>query len=304
MSSSDRPNIIVIGSSNMDLIIKVPHLPKPGETVGSGNFYKKYGGKGGNQAVAAARAGARVTLVTCIGNDAHGDELLSNYTHEKILTHNIIRSDRPTGVAIINVSNSSGENSISVAPGANHDLQPKHINQGQLFNNQEYLILQNEIPKETIEYIISNAPTFIKIVYNPAPYFSIPKELLQRIDILVLNETETKELLNITEIESSHAEIGIKLSKLSLKKVVITLGKNGCYHWECGNDYLTHTKGLPVKAVDTTGAGDTFCGYLTVGLSKNRSLSESVKAANSASAMAVQKIGAQESIPFISDISI
>ncbi len=297
-----KPNILVIGSSNMDLIIEVPKLPKPGETIGSGTFFKKYGGKGANQAIAAQRAGGKTTFVTSLGQDQHGHELLAHYQREGLDTQFIKTSEKPTGVALINVSTENAQNSIAVASGANLDLTWDRYEMATICENQDYIIIQNEIPLNSIEELLKNAPKQIKIVYNPAPFFNISIEALRKVYILIINESEAEEIFKLDKVSTSDPELIKQISSLDIPKVVITMGAIGCYYWEKGDEKIGHIKGNKVNPKDTTGAGDTFCGYLTVCLAEGRDLEESIKISNLAASISILKIGAQESIPFRKDI--
>ena len=295
--------IMVIGSSNMDLIMNVPYLPAPGETVGNGSFYQKYGGKGANQAIAAARAGGEVTMVSALGNDAFGQEMLDNFVNEGISVSSVKRVNGPSGIALINVSIETGENSITVSPGANGLILPNDIELlDSEISQQDIIVIQNEIPIQTIEKIIYIAfQNGVKILYNPAPIAPIDKQILNKVSILVVNETEAKSIFDIDAIDLEQPNNLISfLSVFTIDQIIITLGERGALLHTSGT--IEHYPAHHVKAVDTTGAGDTFCGYLATMVSQGNSISTSIKYAIAASAISIQSIGAQESIPKVAQV--
>jgi ribokinase len=295
--------IMVIGSSNMDLIMNVPYLPSPGETVGNGSFYQKYGGKGANQAVASVRAGGEVSVVSALGNDSFGQEMLDNFINEGINVSSIKRVNGPSGIALINVSIDTGENSITVSPGANGLLFPKDIELlDSEISKQDIIVIQNEIPIQTIEKIIYIAfQKGVKILYNPAPIAPIDVQLLNMVSILVVNETEAKSIFDIDAIDLEQTDNLISfLSVFTIDQIIITLGERGALI--CDSGIIEHYPAYKVKAVDTTGAGDTFCGYLATMISQGKSIPYSIKYAIAASALSIQSIGAQESIPKIAQV--
>lgn len=290
--------VVVIGSSNMDLIMKVHHIPKPGETVGDGTFYQMHGGKGANQAVAARRAGADVTFVSAIGLDGFGQDMLNQYRKEGIELKDIKTVEGPSGIALINVDVNSGENSISVAPGANAMLLPQDIELKQnTINAADIIVLQNEIPIETVLKSIQLANEYnVKVLYNPAPVRHIDPNHLRLVDILVVNEIEASTLCG-TEVTSKidYESLATKLATLDVDDIIVTLGSQGALHY--ANGKITPHEARLVKPIDTTGAGDTFCGYLAAMISNGTSISSSISYATAASALAIQSIGAQKAIP-------
>ncbi len=293
-----KKNIVVIGSSNVDMVIKADRLPKPGETVIGGEFHKAAGGKGANQAVAAARAGGNVTFIASVGDDMFGHEAISRFKKDGInVDHIKIDPDHPSGTALILVDE-KGENSISVASGANmsldeYDLKDAH---GSIANSK-VVLMQLETPIRTIEAAAEMAERAgVKIILNPAPAQRLSDSLLKRVFILTPNETEA-ELLSGIKVESQ--EGAVQAAKILIEKgvevVMITMGKKGV---------LLHTasecKMIPsfdVKAVDTTAAGDTFNGALAVAVAEGKSLDDAIKFASAAGAISVTRMGAQPSAP-------
>jgi len=288
--------ILVIGSANTDMIVRSRKIPAPGETVIGGELTTAAGGKGANQAVAAARAGGAVTFICKLGEDTFGKEALQGYQKEGMNLKYILRDpEKPSGVALILVDE-AGENCISVAPGANATLAPREIEELEAVIAQaDYLLMQLEIPLATVETAARIANRHrTKVILNPAPARSLPKTLLANIDILTPNESET-ELL--TGIRPANVDQAIKASQalqyMGVKSILITLGKKG--------GFSSETKEIiparQVKAVDTTAAGDVFNGAMTVALSDGKEMLEAIKFANTAAALSVAKLGAQPSIP-------
>ncbi len=295
--------IVVIGSSNTDMIVKVPHIPAPGETILGGDFTTAAGGKGANQAVAAARTGGEVVFVTCLGEDDFGKHALTGYQKEKIDTSLVkITKEKPSGIAMINVAG-NGENSISVAPGANSMLQPEDLrNALPKINNPGMIIAQLEIPLETVIEAGKMAKELgIPFILNPAPARELPEELLGYATILTPNESEA-ELLTGMPVNSM-AEIEAAAENLKSKgvtQVIITLGKQGAYVDMEG--FQGVVPGFTVKAMDTTAAGDVFNGALGVALLENQNISDAIRFAHAAAAISVTKLGAQPSVPAKQDV--
>ena len=303
--------VLIIGSSNMDLNIYLDRLPKPGETVTGGTFKQSLGGKGANQAVASVRAGAKTMFIGKIGKDAFGDQMIFNLLKEGIETSCvIIDSKNPSGVAFI-VIDSNGENMISVAPGANAKLAPEEIrSNSDIIKNAKVIVVQMELPMETIEeiYAIASKGNVIKIL-NPAPLKPISTELLKKIDIIIPNEGELYRLYELLENKPTInvgkdgiIEISKKLYDLGVKTIITTLGSKGCVIYEGANDEVTETPAFKVKAVDTVGAGDCFNGVLACKLCKGNSIKNAVKYATVAASIKVTRKGAQEGIPFQNEI--
>jgi len=299
-----KPHIVVIGSTNTDMIIKVPHLPSPGETILGGEFSIAQGGKGANQAVAAARAGGRVTFISCIGNDLFGKSALEELKKDDIDISAIkIVDGVSSGVALINVSG-TGENSISVASGANSLLLPADIEiYADIIKSADMILLQLEIPTDTVAKVIETAAAFNKtVILNPAPACHLDEELLKNVSIITPNENEAAFLTNQLVAEDDHLFFAKKLHERGVKTVVITLGANGAFYSQPENDGLV--PGFIVPAIDTTGAGDTFNGYLAVSLASGNDLQYAVKTANAAAALSVTRMGAQPSIPKYDEIKV
>jgi len=297
-----RPRILVIGSSNTDMIIKVPHIPLPGETILGYEFFTVNGGKGANQAVAAARAGGEVIFVGCIGNDAFGQTAMKTFENEGINTHFVkITDSSPSGIALINVAD-SGENSISVAPGANSLLLPEDILKlERVMETVDYVLLQLEIPLSTVRIAVEMACTKkIPIILNPAPAQQLEPKLLEMISIITPNKHEAALICGNLESSRSPSGLSKSLRNLGVKTIVITLGAKGVFFSNKGIEKTI--AGYKVKALDTTSAGDTFNGYLAVSLAKGETLEKSIDLANKAASISVTRIGAQSSIPFLKEV--
>ena len=299
-----KPKIVVIGSSNTDMICRVPHIPKPGETVLGGDFLTVQGGKGANQAVAAARAGGEVTFIASVGNDLFGKQAIEAYQADGIDTSCIEMIDNfPTGVALINVAD-SGENSIAVASGANARLTPDVIDKYRdAILSAQIILIQLEIPIETVYHVARMAyAAKIPVVLNPAPAQEIDPAIIPMISCITPNELEAIEVSGIfppdPELVSEMAE---KILKNGAQSVIITLGSKGALYREGNQEEIV--PGIPVQAVDTTAAGDTFNGYLAVELAKGKTLREAISLANKAAAISVTRMGAQPSIPYFSEIT-
>ena len=293
-----KAKVVVIGSSNTDMTIKGDRLPKPGETVLGGEFRMGPGGKGANQAVAAQRLGADVCFICKVGRDIFGDNAIAGYQKEGIDCSHILRSDKASGTALILVDGNA-ENCIAVAPGANADLTPEDVDSvADVIRSADYLILQLEIPVESVLRAAKIAhEAGVYVILNPAPACHLPEELFGYISLITPNQTESALLSGVEDNLDAAVE---RLMQLGVKDVVVTLGSKGSLVISEGAKTLVPS--LKVKAVDTTAAGDTFCGALCVALSEGCSLVDAAGFATKASALTVQKMGAQDSIPFRSDI--
>ena len=295
--------IVVIGSSNTDMVVRAERLPAPGETVIGGKFFMNAGGKGANQAVAAARLGGTVSFIAKIGNDVFGKEAMALFEKEGIDCSCVsIDSESPSGVALITV-NHEGENCIVVAPGANAALSPKDFeSNNKLIRQADILLMQLEIPLETIAWAIdTGASEKTKIILNPAPAQIIPDRILKRVDIITPNETEAGILTGIAVTDPASAERTAKaLLQKGVGSVVITMGAQGAFLMDKNQIQLIPAPA--VRAVDTTAAGDIFNGALAVGLSNGLSLREAVKFGIRVASISVTRMGAQSSAPYLREI--
>lgn len=293
-------SILVIGSSNTDMVLKVPGLPRPGETVSGEDFQIFGGGKGANQAVAARRAGGKVQFITAVGDDDFGRAALDLFSGEGIDTTGIqIIENVPSGVAMIFVSD-NGENCIGVAAGANAHLSPESLlDQQHAFDDADLLLMQLEIPLETVAAAIKMANlNGTPVVINPAPAISMPDSMLENLFCITPNETEAEALTGIavTDQVSAIAAANALLQR-GVQNVVVTLGSGGALlHNSNGTHYQSTDK---VKAVDTTGAGDTFNGVFAAMIASGRSLEYAMASAVRAATISVQTAGAIVSIPYL-----
>lgn len=297
--------IIVIGSSNTDMVIKAEHLPKPGETVMGGSFLMTHGGKGANQAVAIARLGGHAIFICKVGDDMFGNNTINMLREEGIETTYVGRTcERPSGVALINVDR-KGENTIVVASGANSILSVDDIKKAELeMKEASIAVMQLETPIDTLIYAAEVAKkNRMTVILNPAPALKepLPNELLKNVDILIPNVTEAEIIsgMNINDEDSARKAILNIISK-GVSTVIITMGAKGAIAYE--KEELFHIPAFKVEAIDTTAAGDTFCGALCVALSENRSLKEAICFASKASSISVTRMGAQMSIPMRDEI--
>ncbi|MBN1305462.1 MAG: ribokinase [Anaerolineales bacterium] len=292
--------IVEVGSLNMDLVVRVPKIPSPGETILGGSFMTFPGGKGANQAVAAARLGAQVTMVGCVGDDAFGSEMVKTLTNEEINSDYIfVHPDEATGVALIQV-NENGQNSIAVAPGANLQLTSSDVEKAlQSISEIDVLAMPLEIPLETVYAAAKLASQRgVKVLMNPAPAQVLEKDVLQFVDILLPNEHEAALMSGMRYLETINdtRRAAEKLLALGPKYVVVTLGSQGAGIFsETGQE--TFIPAYPVDVIDTTAAGDCFVGALAVCLCEGKSIEASAEFANAAAAVSVTVAGAQPSLP-------
>lgn len=288
--------VLVIGSSNTDLVIRASKLPVPGETVLGGAFFTAAGGKGANQAVAAARAGAEVAFIACIGRDDFGERARLGFQREGIDTQ-WIASDPvlASGTAFILVDD-RGENSIVVASGANATLLPDHI-PAQAYQNAEVCLLQLETPVKTVAHAASLATKHAtRVILNPAPAADLPAEIWRNLFLITPNQTETEVLTGIAPTNAQNiATAADKLMAKGVQNVLITLGSRGAFL--ATSNRALHIPAFEADPIDTTGAGDAFNGALACALSENYPLDVATRFACAAGALAVGKAGAQPAMP-------
>ena len=291
-------NIVVVGSSNTDMIIQMERIPKPGETVIGGKFSTAQGGKGANQAVAAVRAGGKVFFIGRIGKDMFGEKTLTGFKSYGLKTNYVIEDTKePSGVALIFVD-AKGENSIAVASGANAFLSKSDIiDNTDLIKRADILLMQMETPVVTIETAARiAAANKVKVILNPAPAQKLSKSLLRNTSIITPNESEAELLTGIKMKSNKDVEkAALALKEMGIKTVIITMGAKGCYVLD--DSFTGIVPAFKVKAVDTTAAGDVFNGALAVALTDKKELVDAVKFASAASALSVMKLGAQTSAP-------
>ena len=298
-----NPNVVVVGSSNTDMVVQMSALPSPGETVLGGEFVVAAGGKGANQAVAAARLGASVGLVGRVGSDMFGEQSLRNFEADGILTDYVVSdSELPTGVALIMVDD-RGENMIAVASGANSAVCEADVEAAQpLFEECSVVLLQLEIPLNVVRFAAElGASLGANVILNPAPAQALDNELLKNVSILTPNEKEAASLTGIEpkDVESADAAAR-EMIAAGVESVVITLGEGGAYLSTEGYSGLIPAD--KVVARDTTAAGDAFNGALAFAVSRGVELPEAVKFANHVGALSVTKIGAQPSLPTMEQV--
>lgn len=296
--------ILVVGSSNTDMVIKTHKFPAPGETILGGRFLMNAGGKGANQAVAAARLGGVVAFVGKIGDDIFGKQAVQQLEDEGINVDFVaVDPENPSGVAMITVDRNA-ENSIVVAPGSNGTLTSADFDKATTkLDESDFVLMQLEIPIPTVEYIARQAAQKQKkVILNPAPAASLSGELLKNLYLITPNETEAELLtgIKVTD-EASALKAAAILHEKGVGAVIITMGAAGAFLSEGGNAEMI--KAPKVEAVDTTAAGDTFNGALAVALAEGKTLTESIAFANKAASISVTRIGAQSSVPFRKEIS-
>jgi len=288
--------ILVFGSLNMDLVVRVPALPRPGETVLCDDYVTVPGGKGNNQAVAAARAGAEVMMVGCVGDDEFGRRLLHNLRDSGVITTAVAVSDRPTGVAYICVD-SHGENSIVVASGANLDVHISSVPESMLGFGAATVLMQMEVPLEENWALIRHAhEDGARIVLNVAPAQAVPRSVLTLVDVLVVNELEAAPTARALGLRAANPpDLATALAKAGHLTCVITLGADGAV--AARGDELWTVGGMTIRPVDTTGAGDAFTGILAAALDADRPLPDALHRAAVGAGLTCLELGAQKSMP-------
>lgn len=295
--------LVVIGSSNMDLVISLPRIPAIGETVLGGKSNMVFGGKGANQAVASKRCGGHVSFIAKVGNDIFGENMKKHFLKEGFNSDHILTDEEEaTGIAQIFVSE-KGENSIAVAPGANMKLIPEDLEAYiELIKEAHVILLQLESPIETVEYIADLVfQSGTKLILNPAPAQKLSESLLEKVWLLTPNETEASLLTGIDVIDQISAQQAAEhLLKMGVKNVIITLGENGSLL--SNPETVEHFPAFKVTAKDTTAAGDVFNGTLAASITNGKSLQDAITFASAAASISVTREGAQSSIPTQSEI--
>lgn len=295
--------IVVLGSTNTDMVVKSARIPAPGETILGGSFLMNPGGKGANQAVAAARLGGEVVFIAKVGNDLFGREARTLFAKEGICTDYVLTdAEEPSGVALIMVD-AKGENCISVASGANGALMPDDLDvaKGEI-ERAGVVLMQLETPVETVlcaaQWAVAKG---VAVVLNPAPARALPGELFKCLSMITPNESEAELLTGVKVTDETSAMTAAKaLCAKGVKRVVITMGAKGAFVYVDGQG--TYVPAVKVEAVDTTAAGDVFNGALAVALTEDRPLSVAVNFAAKAAALSVTRMGAQASAPYRSEI--
>lgn len=293
-------NIVVIGSSNTDMVVKTSHLPAPGETVLGGDFFMNAGGKGANQAVAAARYGNRVVFVAKTGNDLFGEQVRKSMKEDGIVTDYVfIDEEHPSGVALITIDQKA-ENCIVVAGGANMYLKPEDIDKAkEEILGGDVVLMQLETPIETVEYAAKMAAEAgVKVILNPAPAPAEPlsKELISNLFLITPNRSEASRLTGIEVTDLASAQrAALALYDMGAKNVIVTLGSEGSLVYD--GHMMMRVEAIKVEAVDTTAAGDTYNGVLASVIAEGKSLIDAVHEANIAGAISVTRMGAQPAAP-------
>ena len=291
MTSVQQGNVLVAGSANLDFVVRASHVPAPGETVLGREFATFPGGKGANQAVACARAGgARTRMLLALGEDAYAAPIEASLRAAGVHLAIVRCARHATGTAFICVSDDA-ENAITVAPGANAALRPEHLPE---LSGTGHLLLQLETPVETVEaYARTARAAGVVVALNAAPARALPASLLALVDVLIVNEGE------LAIVAGIDGDLATCLARIAVPCVIVTLGARGCCASANGDgkDALLLQPAFPVDAVDTTAAGDTFCGVLVAVLGRGAALAEALREASAASALACTRPGAQASIP-------
>ena len=299
-----RPHIVIVGSINMDLVIRTAHLPVPGETVLGGDYQTFPGGKGANQAVAAAKLAASTTMLGAVGEDTFAEVLVENLRSAGVNTDAVIhKKDSTSGIALIGIDDASGENFIIVSGGANRKFSPQDVlNAEDVIKSADILICQLEIPMESVTAALRLAKKHhVKTVLNAAPMTTLTDKLLQLVDYLIVNETEAAQLsgLDIEELEHIEQASAILLGK-GIGCIVLTMGAKGAHIVD--QEHRVYVPAYPVKAIDTVGAGDAFVGAFAAAIARDESLTEALKFGNAVGALATTKLGAQSGSPTAEEV--
>jgi len=296
-------SILVVGSSNVDMVVKTARFPKPGETLLGGDFLMNAGGKGANQAVAAARLGGNVTFICKLGEDVFGSQSSKLFEAEGINTaYVLLDNENPSGVALITVDDAA-ENCIVVAPGANARLSPEDLDKlSHVIDQAGFILMQLEIPLETVIFVAQRAfRSGARVILNPAPACTLPEELYSYLSIITPNEKEASLLTGIEVSDIASAKLAAKaLQAKGVQQVIITMGEQGALI--LNGDQFTRVAAPVVAAIDTTAAGDVFNGALIVALSEGKDIIKAVTFACEASAISVTRLGAQVSVPLRKEI--
>jgi ribokinase len=296
-------DVVVIGSCNMDMTVRCKDLPIPGQTMLGDSFYTNPGGKGANQAVAAAKLGAKTQIVARVGNGMFVPRFFESYERVGLGHEFVVRDpDTPSGTALIFVDD-EGENMIVVAPGANLKLTPDDVEAAlPVIEGAKVMIMQLEVPMETVIHAARLAKRFgTTVILNPAPVRALPQELLENVDIIVANEVEVMILSGAKDVDTSTAAAACRpIIESGVDCVITTLGKDGAVI--ATKDSASKVRGFKVNAIDTTSAGDTFVGALACGLTEGMSLEDATRFANAAAALSATKVGAQQSMPTRSEV--
>lgn len=303
MSKKNQNQIVVIGSTNTDMVVKAPRLPQPGETIIGGTFLMNPGGKGANQAVAIARLGGDISFISKTGQDVFGRQSRKHFEQENIDISSVFTDpENPSGVALITVDEHA-ENCIVVASGANANLNPEDINTAKsTIERADIVLMQLETPMKTVAYAAELAGGMNKkVILNPAPGCPLPPDLLRHLYLITPNETETEIITGIKIVDRESAvKAAIAIVEKGTSNVIITLGSKGSLVYSEGE--AKFISAYKVDAVDTTAAGDVFNGALVVALSEGKNLFEAAHFATKASAISVTRLGAQSSAPYRSEV--
>ena len=295
-------NICVIGSLNMDLVVNVDTMPKPGQTIIGSNFKEVPGGKGANQAVAMARLNGNVSMIGKVGEDGFGQTLINTLKNDKVDTTYIQTSKGATGVALITVDKNA-QNSIVVSPGANFEVKEDDIdNNIEAIKNSDIVVLQLETPLNTIKYALNKAKELNKYtILNPAPAVKLDDEIIKNVDLLTPNETELEIISGVSiETEEDIQKAAQIMIEKGVKELIVTLGSKGSLY--INKEKSMFKKAYKVEAVDTTAAGDSYTGALAVALSQDKNIEDAMDFASKVGALSVLKEGAQSSLPTLEDV--